>query len=486
MGDLQFPQPRDEAEIIAWSDFVAQFIYDPLGFVLAMWPWMAEATELDGEEGPDSWQVIVLDEIGKQLKAGVQTVRIAVASGHGSGKSALMAWLAIWFQTCFPRNKSRITAGTMGQLSSATWREVAKWHEICRHRWQFDWTKTRLTCVWKPQTWYAEAMPWSEHNAQAFAGLHEEIVMVQFDEASTIADSIWDVVEGAFTTRGIFLVFGNPSEASGKFADCFTRNRHRWTTLHVDARDARKANKALFQQWIDDYGINSDFVRVRVRGLFPLGQSVSFIAPGDIQTSMDRNKDFDFRTIPRSIPTLMGIDVARQGSDQSVFLFRKGRWVSSNIYRYNEPDLMRLASFAAEKIRTHEPDLVFVDEVGMGAGLLDRLRQLGFAAIGVHAGAKPDEEKLYRNKKAELWARMKVWMKEGGIMPSDNGLRTALETPGYSFTDANEKLLIESKESIKARGGASPDEADALALTFAMAVPVKMYDQEHNLEPEVV
>jgi hypothetical protein len=486
VGDLQFPKPKDEREIIAWSDFVAQFIFDPLGFVLTMWPWLCEATELEQEEGPDTWQVIVLDEIGKQLREGVQTVRIAVASGHGSGKSALMAWINIWFQTCFPRNKARTTAGTQGQLSSATWREVAKWHDICRNRWQFDWTKTRLTCKWKPSTWYAEAMPWSEHNAQAFAGLHEEIVLIQFDEASTIADTIWDTVEGAFTTRGIFLAFGNPTEAIGKFADCFGRNKRRWTTIHVDARDAKKANKLLFQQWIEDYGINSDFVRVRVLGLFPIGQSVSFIAPADIQTAIDRNKDFDFRSLPRSIPTIMGIDVARAGGDQSVFLFRKGRWVSSNIYRYDEPDLMRLASFAAEKIRLHEPDLIMVDEVGLGAGVLDRLRQLGFAAIGIHAGARPDDEKLYRNKRAELWARMKTWLKEGGILPNDTGLRTSLEIPSYGFTDANEKLLIESKDSIKSRGASSPDEADALAMTFAMAVPVKIHDQEYNLEPEVV
>jgi hypothetical protein len=256
--------------------------------------------------------------------------------------------------------------------------------------------------------------------------------------------------------------------------------------MHVDARDARKANKELFNQWIEDYGINSDFVRVRVLGLFPIGASVSFIAPADISNSIARNAGFDFRSLPHSVPTIMGIDVARSGSDQSVFIFRKGRWVSPQIYRYDEPDLMRLASYAAEKIRFHEPDLVMVDEVGIGAGVLDRLRQLGFAAIGVHAGARPDELKLYRNKRAELWARMKTWMKEGGIIPNDVGLRTALEIPGYSFTDANEKLLLESKESIKARGARSPDEADAVALTFAMAVPVKIQDQEYNLEPEVV
>lgn len=483
---IAMPEPRTEAEIVTFAETMAEFRYDPLGFVLTMWPWLVEGTDLETEDGPDVWQVIVLKEIGDQLTAGVQTVRIAVASGHGVGKSALIAWLNIWLQTCYPRNKARVTASTENQLSSITWREIAKWHDISRHRWQFEWTATRLTCVWKPETWYAEAMPWSEKNPQAFAGLHEEIVMVTFDEASTIAPGIWDVIEGAFTTRGIFIAFGNPSEATGRFAECFGKSKHRWTTLHVDAREAKKTNKELHAQWIADHGITSDFVRVRVLGLFPLGQSVSFIAPGEIQAAIDRAKGFDIKSIPSSVPLCMGIDVARSGADQSVFVFRKGRFVAPYIYKFRINDLMMLSSKAAEMIRLHEPDIIFVDSTGLGAGVLDRLRQLGFSAIEVHAGSKPNDEKLYRNKRAEMWARTKIWLKEGGVLPDDPDMRTALETPGYSFSAANEKLQIESKDSIRSRGASSPDCADALGLTFCQAVPVKMYDSEQSLEPDVV
>lgn len=486
MTSSYWPEPRTEDEFIAWYDFCGQFQMDPLGFVCAVYPWGMPGP-LEGEEGPDVWQAIVLDELGKQLRAGVQTIRIAIASGHGSGKSTLMAWVTHWFQTCFIRNKARTTAGTMPQLKSGTWREVAKWHEFAANKWQFEWTQTKYTCVWKPETWYAEAMAWSEHNAQSFAGVHEDIVMFQFDEASTIADPIWDVSEGAFTTRGILLAFGNPTQPDGRFAECFGSHAHRWTTMHVDSRDSKKANKELLEQWIDDWGIDSDYVRVRVLGLFPLHGSLSFISSGLITEAIRRGKEFDPLTIPRSVPLLMGVDVARQGQDQTVVRLRKGRYLLPTVYRWRIPDTMKVASMVAEVIRAHAPDVVFVDgSGGYGAGVIDRLRQLGHIIIEVQFGAKADLLKKYVNRRAEIWSRMRDWLRDEGVIPDDNELRTALECPGYGYDRRTERLKLESKQEIAARGGLSPDDGDALAVTFTMAVPVKVMDEELSLEPDVV
>ncbi len=487
MSDFAWPEPKTEAEIIAWADFVAKYATDPLGFVCAIYPWGEEGSPLENETGPDAWQALVLDELGKQLREGVQTIRIAVSSGHGIGKSAELAWIIHWFETCYLRNKCRATAGTMTQLKSVLWREVAKWHDMALNKWQFTWTAERYTCQWKPATWYAEAVAWSEHNSQAFAGLHEDYVMVVFDEASTIADIIWDVSEGAFTTRGIFVAFGNPEQSEGRFAECFTSNAKYWTTLRVDARDSRKANKDLIAQMIEKWGIDSDYVRVRVLGLPPLHGGLSFISPQMVTVAQARAVGFQPQMVPRSAPLLMGVDVARQGKDQSVVRLRKGRYALPAVYRYRIPDLMQLASHVAALIREHEPDVVYVDGTGgYGAAVIDRLRQLGFSVIEVQFGAKADEDRKFANKRAEMWSRMRDWIREDAILPDDPQLKLALETPGYGFDKRTERMLLESKDEIRARGGASPDDGDALAMTFAMLVPVKMQDAELSYEPDVV
>jgi len=484
---VEWAEPRTEADASAWANFVAQYACDPLGFVCAVFPWGVPGTQLEDESGPDSWQALVLDEIGKQLRAGIQTIRIAVASGHGIGKTALMSWITIWFQSCYPRNKERVTAGTLAQLKSATWRELAKWKELAANRWQFEWTAEKFSCKWQPETWYAEAVAWSEHNPQAFAGLHEEIVMVQFDEASTIASAIWEVTEGAFTTRGIFLAFGNPSDPDGAFADCFGKNAKYWTLLRVDSRDSRKANKEWIEKTIEQWGIDSDYVRVRVLGLFPLHGGLSFISPQMITKAVERHKAFDAKEIPRSIPLLMGVDVARQGADQSVVRLRKGRYVLPEVYRYRIPDMMQIASHVAALIRTHEPDVVYIDETGgYGAGVIDRLRQLGFVVIGVQFGAAADEAKKYTNRRAEIWSRMRDWLRNEGMLPDDLQLRISLETLGYGYDTRTDRLKMESKDDVRARGGNSPDDGDALAMTFTELVPVKMMDEGISFEPEVV
>lgn len=484
--------PRTEAEAIAWADWCASFMHDPLGFVLAVYPWGEGA--LASESGPDAWQCVVLDEIGAQLREGRTLIRIAVASGHGIGKTALMAWIIHWFESCYPKSAAVVTANTMQQLTTKTWRELAKWRAFAINHWQFEWTKTAYSCRLAPETWFASAVPWSEHNSQAFAGLHEDWVLVCFDEASRVADVIWEVTEGAFTTRGFWLVFGNPTENTGRFHQCWERFKKRWTTLRVDSRDSKKANKRYIQELIEDHGEDSDYIRVRVRGLPPIGSSVSFISPASVRRAVERTKTFDPLTIVPAIPKLMGVDVARQGEDESVVILRQGRFLSPTIHRYHIADLMQLSSAVARLIDHYKPDVVFIDETGLGAGVVDRLRQLGYGVIGVHAGAKPDSTPTlgarrlgatFKNKRAEMWSRMREWVDQAAILPDDPVLRQDLETPGYSF-DASDRLQLESKEQIKARGGKSPDVGDAIALTFAVPVAVKIQDRELQTEPDVV
>lgn len=489
-----YRSPETAKEQAAWAVFVSQFREDPLGWVLAVYPWGQKGTPLEHKE-IDVWQAIILDEIGKQLRDGEQMVRIACAAAHGIGKTALICWLIHWFESCYGRSMCKVTAGTQPQLSTTTWRELEKWRTLAINHWQFEWTQTRYTCKWKPNTWYAAAIAWSENNPQAFAGTHEDKVMMVFDEASTIAANIWETAEGAFTTSGIWLAFGNPTEGEGRFYECFGGGRfaHRWTHINVDGRDSKiTINKKLYDEWIADYGYDSDFVRVRVRGLFPIHGSVSFISPASVTAALERWLKFDPREIPSSIPLLMGVDVARQGKDSTSIVFRKGRYVHKGIIRWQIPDTMVTASKVSELIRLHKPDAVFVDETGgYGAAVIDRLRQLSQSVIAVQFGSRADEEKQFANKRAEMWARMKEWiMREGCLPPEDtsregNTLKEGLTTPGYGHEKKTERLLLESKDSIRSRGSSSPDDADALAMTFAHRIPMKMLDEEGSLEPEV-
>jgi hypothetical protein len=463
----------EERELL---ELVAGWARDPLGFVLGVFPWHVPGSRLESEPGPDEWQITVLAALGKALAGGAEpreaagtAIKIAVASGHGIGKTALVAWIILWFISCHEFPQIVVTANTKTQLLTKTWRELAKWHRLALNKHWFEWTATQFKHIAYPDMWFASAIPWSEHASEAFAGTHEKFVLILFDEASLIADVIWEVTEGAMTTDGaLWFAFGNPTRNTGKFAECFGRLKHRWLSFQIDSRTARKANKAQIQQWIDDYGEDSDFVRVRVRGVFPRAGSMQFI-PGDVVLAAMKRKPAAFEEAAR----VMGIDIARHGDDQSVICRRQGTktWPFE---RHRITDLMLLASVVAAAIKDFEPDAVFVDVSGMGWGVYDRLRQLGHGEIlhAVQVGEKAVKDKLYYNKRAEIGDGAKQWLMHGGCLEDDRETEADLIGIEYGY-DARERLQLERKEDMKERGLASPDNLDALALTFTTHVTPK-------------
>ena len=236
--------------------------------------------------------------------------------------------------------------------------------------------------------------------------------------------------------------------------------------------------KDQIQEWIDDYGEDSDFIRVRVRGMFPRAGDTQFISASLVEEAV-RNEAY----VPQGTPKLMGVDVARFGADQSVIAMRHGRKLEP-LLKYRELDTMQLASIVADKINEFRPDAVFVDGVGVGSGVVDRLRQLGFEVVDVISGKSPDEgnKDKYTNKRAEMWDRMKFWL-DGADIPDDRDLVADLMSPEYGF-NGRMKLQLEKKEDMKKRGLASPDCADAVALTFSYSVAPKQV--ERFVEPEAV
>jgi len=458
---------------------VGTYAHDPLGFVLFAWPWGEEGTDLANDTGPEPWQRDVLELIGTQLMTVQEAIRLAVASGHGVGKSALVSWIIIWALATFRDTRGIVTANTATQLETKTWPELTKWLRmaVCA-----DWFECTTTAIASNEpghelTWRIDAVPWSLRNAEAFAGLHNQgkRIFVAFDEASAIPDLIWETIEGALTdkdTEILWLATGNPTRNTGRFRECFGRFQHRWLRRQIDGRKVSLTDKDEIRRWAEDYGDDSDFFRVRVKGEFPRGGAMQFIDSETVEAAAKREA-----VCHLTQALIIGVDCARGGDDQSVIYFRRGldaRTIPPIKMRVR--DLMVLAGKVAEQAMLHSAKAVFIDEGGIGAGVVDRVRQLlpGYLVLGINNGGKADRynlgdgQPLTANKGAELWASMRSWLKTGAV-PDDPELKAELTGREYGF-DAHNAIRLEKKEDMKKRGLSSPDNADALALTFAYPV----------------
>lgn len=463
------------------AEFVGQFYADPLGFVRACYPW-GESGPLAEHDGPDTWQVEALTRIGEAVRArrfdGVHTVepiRIAVSSGHGIGKSTLQAWLVDWIMSTRPHCKGTVTANTATQLDTKTWAAIQTWTKRCLTAHWFECNAARFYRIDARESWFCAPQSCKEENSEAFAGQHaaDSTSFYIVDEGSAVPDVIYDVAEGGLTDgEPMIFVFGNCTRSSGRFHQiCFGSMRDRWHPIIVDSRDSKFTNKQQIAEWIQDYGEDSDFVRVRVRGLPPAASDLQFI---DTRTVMEAQK----RTVNvlADEPLVCGLDVARGGNDDCVFWFRRGLDARTippiRIPGEQARDSMRLVTVAADVLtRTFESQrvqMLFVDATGIGGPIGDRLRQLGHRnVVDVQFGAQAPDTKI-ANMRAFMWMKLREWLRNGAI-PQDARLEQDLTGPGYSH-DKQDRLQLEAKEHMKARGVASPDDADALALTFAFPV----------------
>jgi hypothetical protein len=469
---MQSSQASDQEKLAA---AYRELRTDPLGFVYFNYPWGVEGSALENEEGPDEWQTAELIAIGEHIKSGnTLPYQSATSSGHGIGKGTLCAWIVQWFMSCFPHNpQAVVTANTKTQLEKKTWRELAKWWHMSRNKTWFHWTATKYFFKGRPDSWFAVAQSWNKDNAEAFAGTHEESVLMIFDEASGIPQQIWDVAEGAMTTRNCFwFVFGNPTRNTGAFRECFGKNRHRWRTNKIDSRACKKAGKEKIRQWVEDYGEDSDFVRIRVRGEFPRSGSNQFISNEIMEAAQEREA-----TGYSGSAKILGVDVARFGDNQSVLTIRQGYKVFPSD-KYREKDTIQLAGLIAEKMDKEEPDATFIDATGIGWGVVDQLTHMGYRVFAVEVGQKADDPNQYFNKRIECWDRYREWLSEGGDVPADD--KELFEDsigPEYGF-DNKMRLQLEKKEDMSSRGIASPDTAESIIMTFARRISPTVRDEE--------
>lgn len=464
-----------QKRLVAIADSCRQ---DPERWVKLAYPWNTGA--LEGQE-PYPWQTrhlrLIAKELQKPAKLGSsRVIRMSTASGHGIGKSTFTSWMTDWAVSTMPNTRVVLTANTETQLKQKTGAELNKWTSMSISRNWFKWSPLSLTSTESEckGTWRADLVPWSEHKPESFAGLHNKgrRILIIFDEAAAIPRTIWETTEGALTdkdTEIIWLVFGNPTRNTGPFAECFKLRRHLWINEHIDSRSVPNAiNQELIDEWERDYGEDSDFFKVRVRGVFPSASSLQFIGEDVVQAAMDREA-----TSTVMDPIIMGVDVSRGGSDDMVVQWRCGRDARHvkvvRIPGEQTRNTMRMAEKLAFLINENKPDACFIDGGGPGGPLCDRMIDLGHPCIEVGFGNRAAADNRFANKRAEMWWHMREWLKGGGAIPQDYKLMSDL-TVLEADTDRKERWLLESKESLRSRGEASPDWGDALALTFAAPV----------------
>jgi len=474
---------------------ISKFYADPLGYVMYVFPWDSDRSiqqvrlsspykeRFGCEWGPDVWACEFLDELGAEIKKrsfngrdSVAPIRFSTASGHGIGKSALVAWLIKFILDTRPYAKGMVTANTSDQLRTKTWAELGKWHKMSLTEDLYNYTagKGSMTLSRKgfEGRWRCDGTTCREENSEAFQGLHavDSTPFYIFDEASGIPQGIWKARAGGATDgEPMSFDFGNPTRNIGEFYEnCIGEFKHRFIVRSVDSRSVQITNKELMQEWVDDYGEDSDFVKVKVRGRFPAQSSVQFINMEDVDAARIRFLPND----PKA-PLIIGVDVARFGDNNTVIYPRVGNdarsWPARSFNGLNVVQVAEKVASCIEEFRGlgKKCEALFIDGGSMGGGVIDILRQLGYNPIEIQFGSRTTDAR-YRLRGDDMWGRMRDGLKNLCI-PKEEELRSQLTQREYGFTNTG-KIQLESKVDIKKRGGDSPDIADALALTFASVI----------------
>jgi hypothetical protein len=469
-------------------ELMADLADDPVGFVEEAYEWGSGELTGAGSDKPRQWQLEELAKIGEHLQNPLtrfQPLRIAIASGHGTGKSALIGMVVNWAMSTCEDTRIVVTANTEKQLRTKTWPELSKWQRLSITAHWFSVQGMSIYATGRELAWRADATPWSEHNTEAFAGLHNKgkRIVVVMDEGSNIADKVFEVTDGALTdehTEIIWLVFGNPTRATGRFRECFRKYRAQWRTRHIDSRQVEGTNKEYLDEFVKTHGEDSDTVKVRVRGVFPAQSVKQFISSNDVDPAQKRHyasTAYDFA------PKILTLDPAWEGDDELVFGLRQGLVFRVLLTLAKNDNDIEVANKLAALEDEHDADAVFVD-AGYGTGIVSAGKTMGRKwRLVWFAGESADPGCL--NKRAEMWKLARDWLKEGGAIPIDDQTLADELTAPETVARLDGKIQIESKKDMKARGLPSPNRADALCLSFAFPVQRKRDERQGKRKPKL-
>ena len=426
---------------------LTDYAADPVGFVRDI---------LKAE--PDPWQADLLSA------AAAGERRISVRAGHGVGKSTACAWLLIWHQvTRFPQ-KAVVTAPTAGQLFDALFAEVKFWINRLPApiRDLFDMTSEKIVLKAAPEASFISARTSSADRPEALAGVHSEHVLLICDEASAIPEAVFESAAGSMSgEHALTVLIGNPTRNSGLFFKTHHQLASEWKTMHVSCLQSRRVSADFVKQISDTYGPESNAYRVRVLGEFALRDDDTLIPAELVDAAMSRDVALNERE-----PIVYGIDVARFGDDRSVLCKRQGN-VVLEFKTWQGLDLMQLTGAVVNEANIDKPAEICVDSIGLGSGVADRLRELGFTVRDVNVSESSAMNPTAAKLRDELWLAVKEWLNQRACrLPKMDELRQELVAPTYTFVSSG-KIKVEGKAEMKRRGMRSPDLADAICLTFA-------------------
>lgn len=431
---------------------MARYRDDPVAF----------AREVAGIE-PDEWQVELLDAV-----AAPAIRRISVRSGHGVGKSTGVALAAVWHVLMRVPSKTVVTAPTSSQLFDACFAEMKNVAKRLKPPFDnlLELKSDRIELKSHPESTFISCRTSRAEQPEALAGVHSPSVLLIADEASGIPSSVFEAASGSMSGHSATTILtGNPTRNTGFFYDTHNRLRDDWYTMHVSCVDSPRVSEDFVEDMKRRYGEDSPAYHVRVLGNFPPSEEDTVIPVSLIEHAMANDIKVHEDTI-----AIWGLDVARQGGDASVLAKRQGP-VIHPLTVWRNLDLMQLTGAVKAEYDAMPPSKrpaeIIVDSNGFGAGVLDRLRELGLPARGLNVSERAMAKDTYLNLRAEIWFKMKMYLEGMDVsLPRDDALYAELAAPRYHFTSAG-KLQVESKDSMKKRGVASPDRADAVALSLA-------------------
>lgn len=422
---------------------------------------------------PDTWQDQAMSDF-------VLKRYCAWSAGSGVGKSALIAILILYFLHTRPFSKVPCTAPTQHQLYDILWAEIAHWRrksEILMKL--FDWTQTKVAFRGHEEEWFAVARTSRPQPGktvvEGLQGFHAENICFVVDEASGVEDSIFGSVDGALTTKGAHIIMAsNPTRKSGYFYKSVfdPREAQLWATKIIDAETAKHVEPGSLLRIARKYGKQSDYWRVKVKGLPPEVESDALVSLEQMFSAHTRTQCDESAGKGKVV---VACDPARYGNDDSVFYVRKGFRILAR-ESVHGMDTMAVADMAHKLYKDFNADIVLIDEIGLGAGVLDRLKQLvprehAWKVRGVHVGKEAEDDEEFYNLRAEIFWGLRTLIDKISIPFDTELLDEELTTIRYKWDTKDTRIKIIPKDEIKKMLGRSPNDADAFAISFSLLIP---------------
>lgn len=393
--------------------------------------------------------------------------RISVRSGHGVGKTTGLAWAMVHTLLFTGECKVICTAPAAGTLFDGLMAEVKLWIGKLPDYLQdlFDTTTEHVRLKSRPTGCFISARTSSSDKPEALAGIHAPRVLLVVDEASGVPEAVFKAAAGSMSTANATTVLiGNPTRTSGHFFDTHHALKDLWATMHVSCIGNKNVDPDFIAQIKKQYGEDSNEYRIRVLGEFPKDDGQSYIPRDLVDEAMNRTFEVSDKT-----PIVWGLDVARTGDDRVALGVRQGP-VVHEVMAWGGKHLMETVGVVKAMWDSTPEDIrpveILVDAIGMGAGVADRLTELGLPAVAVNVSETSGILGQGARLRDELWYRARMALTEHGLaLPPDEELASELSTPRGEYLSSG-KLKIEGKREMKRRGYPSPDKADAVLLTF--------------------